>query len=189
MGSDITGFGADEIILDDLLQPDQAASESAKERVRSWVQSSVMTRFNDPNEGVLIIVEHRLAPDDLSATLEATGLYFPLKLPLIAEEAEHFTRLGRTLMRRKPGDVLNPARMSKEQANELQKTLARHIFLSQYQQRPEAGGSGMLEVEQSPALRPELHAKVRFQNSLLGYWRDHQRQRQRVHQMGHPARS
>jgi predicted phage terminase large subunit-like protein len=164
VGSDITGFGADEIILDDLLQPDKAASESAKERVRSWVQSSVMTRFNDPNNGVLIVVEHRLAPDDLSATLEVTGLYFTLKLPLIAEEPEHFVHQGRTVMRRKPGDVLNPARMNEEQAAELQKTLARHIYLSQYQQRPEAGGSGMLQANKIPrynlACPPEFDFKI-----------------------------
>ena len=164
VGSDITGFGADDIILDDLLQPDQAASESTKERVRSWVQSSVMTRFNKPNEGALIVVEHRLAPDDLSATLKSTGLYFTLKLPLIAEDTIKFTRPGRTLMRRAPGDVLNPARMNDEQAAELQKTLARHIFLSQYQQRPEAGGSGMLQVGKIPRYDltrpPEFDLKI-----------------------------
>ena len=73
VGSDITGFGADEIIIDDPMEPNQAASELAKERVRSWVQSSVLTRFNDPTRGVLMLVMHRLAPDDLSATLEDTG--------------------------------------------------------------------------------------------------------------------
>ena len=58
------------------MQPDEAASERVKEHVRSWVSNSVMTRFNDPTKGALILVMHRLAPDDLSATLsEALILY------------------------------------------------------------------------------------------------------------------
>ena len=76
VGSDITGFGADEIIIDDPLQPDEATSELMKQKLRDWVRSSVLTRFNDPSKGVLILVMHRIAPDDLSGTLEATGGYF-----------------------------------------------------------------------------------------------------------------
>jgi predicted phage terminase large subunit-like protein len=148
VGSDITGFGASEIILDDLLKPDQAASESAKERMRSWVQSSVLTRFNDPSSGILYVVEHRLAPDDLSGTLEATGLYFVLRLPLIATNDEPACRSkdGRILMHRQPGELLNERRMSAAQAAELKQTFPHHVFQSQYQQDPEAGGSGMLNL-------------------------------------------
>lgn len=90
------------------MQPDDAASEHAKERLRSWVFNSVLTRFNDAPTGALILVMHRLAPDDLSATLEP-GADFVLKLPLIAEKKEEYTCRGRTTMYRKPGDVLNPS--------------------------------------------------------------------------------
>lgn len=146
-GSDITGFGADEIIIDDPMQPDEAASETAKEKVRSWVQSSVLTRFNDPKKGVLILVMHRLAPDDLSATMEATGAYFVLKLPLIAEETEKFVSTsGKRLLYRKPGEVLNPGRASQEDVARIKAETAPHVFASQYQQRPVAGGSGMLSI-------------------------------------------
>ena len=74
VGSDITGFGADEIVIDDPLQPDDAVSELAKQKVREWVQTSVLTRFNDPAKGILILVMHRLVPDDLSHTLQASGI-------------------------------------------------------------------------------------------------------------------
>jgi hypothetical protein len=37
VGSDITGFGADEIIIDDPVQPEDALSERSKPRVRDWV--------------------------------------------------------------------------------------------------------------------------------------------------------
>ena len=103
VGSDITGFGADVIIIDDPMQPDDAASEQTKEKLRSWISSSVLTRFNDPTRGVLILVMHRLAPDDLSATLEPQA-DFVLKLPLVAEPGERgYQHNGRLLMRRQPG--------------------------------------------------------------------------------------
>ena len=51
VGSDITGFGADEIIIDDPVQPEDALSERVKQQLRDWVNSSVYTRFNDPSQG------------------------------------------------------------------------------------------------------------------------------------------
>ncbi len=146
VGSDITGFGADVIILDDPMQPDDAASEKAKERLRSWVFNSVLTRFNDAPTGALILVMHRLAPDDLSATLEP-NTDFVLKLPLIAEKEEEYLRHGKMTMHRRPGDVLNPARMTTEDAAKLKANLPGYVWDGQYQQRPTAGGSGMLSVE------------------------------------------
>ena len=85
VGSDITGFGADEIIIDDPVQPEDVHSERVMQKVRDWVESSVRTRFNDPSKGAMILVMHRLAPDDLSGTLEPYA-DFVLKLPLIAEK-------------------------------------------------------------------------------------------------------
>lgn len=146
VGSDITGFGADEIIVDDPMQPDDAASERAKERVRSWLFNSVLTRFNDPTTGALILVMHRLAPDDLSATLESNA-DFVLKLPLVAEKAEKFTWEDRSIFHREPGEVLNPRRISPEDAAELKRSLPGYVWDGQYQQRPTAGGTGMLSVE------------------------------------------
>jgi len=146
VGSDITGFGADEIIIDDPMQPEDAASERSKERVRAWVQSSVLTRFNDPRNGALILVMHRLAPDDLSATMKAQA-DLVLELPLVACKAEVFKSQGRLLMRRSPGDILNPARMSDKDVERLKASLPRHVWDGQYQQQPSVGGSGMLSIE------------------------------------------
>jgi len=163
VGSDITGFGADIIILDDPMQPDDAASEKAKERLRSWVFNSVLTRFNDAPTGALILVMHRLAPDDLSATLEPSA-DFVLKLPLIAEQEEKYLRHGRTTMYRRPGDVLNPARMTPENAAKLKANLPGYVWDGQYQQRPTAGGSGMLSVERFQ--RFDLSKPPKFELSI-----------------------
>lgn len=144
-GSDITGFGADEIIIDDPMQPDEAGSEKRKQDIRSWVHSSVMTRFNDPGRGVLMLVMHRLSPDDLSGTMEPSA-DFVLKLPLVDTAGQHFTRKGKTLLKRSKGDVLNPLRMSDKDVEGLKAALPKHVFDSQYQQQPTVGGSGMISL-------------------------------------------
>jgi hypothetical protein len=99
VGSDITGFGADQIIIDDPVQPEDVYSERVMQKTRDWVEISVRTRFNDPSKGPMILIMHRLAPDDLSGALELHADYV-LKLPLIAEKPESFSYEGRVIMRR-----------------------------------------------------------------------------------------
>jgi hypothetical protein len=146
VGSDITGFGADEIIIDDPVQPEDALSERVKQQLRDWVNSSVYTRFNDPSKGALVLVMHRLAPDDLSVTIEPYA-DIVLKLPLIAEELEHYTYQDRTIMLREPGEALNPSRLSVADIEALKARIAPHVFASQYQQRPATGGTGYCSIE------------------------------------------
>jgi hypothetical protein len=146
VGSDITGFGADEIIIDDPVQPEDALSERVKQQLRDWVNSSVYTRFNDPSKGALVLVMHRLAPDDLAGTIEPSADYV-LKLPLIAEKTDDYTFRGKTIMRREPGEPLNPSRLNAADIEALKARIAPHVFASQYQQRPEAGGTGYCSIE------------------------------------------
>ena len=50
-------------------------------------------------------------------------------------------------MDREPGEVLNPSRMSIAEGKALKARIAPHVFASQYQQRPEAGGTGYCSIE------------------------------------------
>jgi hypothetical protein len=109
VGSDITGFRATEIIVDDPIEPEEGSSELAKEKLRSWISSSVLTRFEDNAKNVFILVMHRVAPDDLAGTLRAQGDYFTLSLPLVAEKEETFASRGDIIMTRQPGELLHQA--------------------------------------------------------------------------------
>jgi predicted phage terminase large subunit-like protein len=51
------------------------------------------------------------------------------------------------MMRREPGEPLNPSRLSVAEIDTLKARIAPHVFLSQYQQRPEAGGSGYCSID------------------------------------------
>jgi phage terminase large subunit-like protein len=147
VGSDITGFRATEIIVDDPIEPEEGSSELAKEKLRSWISSSVLTRFEDNAKNVFILVMHRVAPDDLAGTLQAQDGYFTLSLPLVAEEEEMFRSRGHTIMTRQPGELLHPGRMTPEELERLKREISPHAYASQYQQRPVFGGSGMCSID------------------------------------------
>ena len=95
VGSDITGFRPTEIIVDDPIEPEKGSSELAKEKIRSWISSSVLTRFEDNAKNVFILVMHRVAPDDLAGTLQMQDGYFTLSLLLVAEQEEAFCCVAR----------------------------------------------------------------------------------------------
>jgi hypothetical protein len=147
VGSDITGFRPTEIIVDDPIEPEAGSSELVKQKLRSWISSSVLTRFEDNAKNVFILVMHRIAPDDLAGTLQDQSDYFVLSLPLVAEEEETFRSRGDVIMTRQPGELLHPGRMTPEQLERLKREISPHAFASQYQQRPVLGGSGMCSVE------------------------------------------
>ena len=50
-------------------------------------------------------------------------------------------------MRREPGEPLNPRRVSVAEIEALKARIAPNVFASQYQQRPEAGGTGYCSIE------------------------------------------
>jgi len=60
--SDITGFRPNGILLDDPMEPLDAYSELAKEKLRTWISSSVITRFEDNSKSLFVLVMHRVAP-------------------------------------------------------------------------------------------------------------------------------
>ena len=105
VGSDIAGFRANCIILDDLMQPDEAHNAAAKQKVMDWYVGNIAQRLLE--NGVIIVVMHRLSPDDFSGVLEETGNWHVLKLPLIHDENVNYIDLkGNVLWAAKRGDLL-----------------------------------------------------------------------------------
>lgn len=65
VGGPLTGRGADVIIIDDPLKPDEALSETRRTAVNDWFDNTLLSRLNSQNTGVIIIVMQRLHTDDL----------------------------------------------------------------------------------------------------------------------------
>jgi hypothetical protein len=65
VGGVLTGRGADLLILDDPLKPDEALSETRRNGVNEWFDHTLLSRLNDKAAGCIIIIMQRLHQDDL----------------------------------------------------------------------------------------------------------------------------
>lgn len=136
IGGTLTGRGADIIIIDDPLKPEEALSETARSKVISWYNSTLTSRLNDKEKGVIIVVMQRLHQDDLVGHLLDKGGWQHLDLPAIAVEDQVIRLGGGALYHRAAGDVLHPERESLATLDRLKAQHGSLTFSAQYQQRP-----------------------------------------------------
>jgi hypothetical protein len=76
-----TGKGAHIIIVDDPFKAVEAASDAVRNSVYDWFKGSLMTRFDNPAEGAVIVVMQRLHQDDLVGRLRDEGGWEYLAMP------------------------------------------------------------------------------------------------------------
>lgn len=65
VGGVLTGRGADFIIIDDPLKPDEALSDTQRASVNQWYDNTLYSRLNNKGTGCIIIIMQRLHEDDL----------------------------------------------------------------------------------------------------------------------------
>jgi predicted phage terminase large subunit-like protein len=150
VGGGLTGRGADLIILDDPLKPDDAMSETARKAVNDWYDNTLLSRLNDKEKGVIIIVMQRLHQDDLVGHVLEQGGWEVLSFPAIAEEDERFSFeniFGRSCFNRRRGESLHPERESLETLAGIRSTMGEYNFSSQYQQRPIPVGGAIVKLD------------------------------------------
>jgi len=139
VGGVLTGRGADVIIIDDPLKPDQALSEVGRKAVNEWYDNTLLSRLNNKSTGCIIIVMQRLHQDDLVGHVLSQDDWTILSFPAIAEEAElvpYATPYGARHFVRHFGEALHPARESLQEYHLMRGRIGLYNFSSQYQQRP-----------------------------------------------------
>jgi len=150
VGGVLTGRGADLIILDDPLKPDDAFSETRRNAVNEWYDHSLLSRLNNKGTGTIIIVMQRLHQDDLVGHVMEQEEWEVLSFPAIAEEDElHLIEspLGRRQWQRKKGEALQPERESLLVLKNMRQTIGAYNFASQYQQSPTPVGGAIIKTE------------------------------------------
>ncbi|HEV2551570.1 MAG TPA: phage terminase large subunit [Stellaceae bacterium] len=150
VGGMLTGRGADLIIIDDPLKPDEAVSDVARAAVNGWYDNTLYSRLNDKKTGAIIIVAQRLHEDDLVGHVLRQEPWQVLSFPAIAEEDEDFTvttPYGRWRYSRKIGKALHPEREPLEALERIRQTIGPYNFAGQYQQTPAPLGGGMIKQE------------------------------------------
>jgi predicted phage terminase large subunit-like protein len=139
VGGVLTGRGADLILIDDPIKPDEALSESRRTAVNDWYDGTLLSRLNSKETGAIVIVMQRLHQDDLVGHVLEQGGWEVLSFPAIAEQDEvhHFETLrGARSFQRKAGAALHPARENLATLAMMRSNIGEYNFQSQYQQTP-----------------------------------------------------
>ncbi len=136
IGGTLTGRGADFIIIDDPLKASEAASEVSRKQVHDWYSSTLATRLDDKDKGVIVVVMQRLHEEDLAGHLLSSGNWSHLDLPAVAiEDARIPVGEGEYYYRRE-GEVLHAEREPRAILDAIKSELGSLAFSAQYQQRP-----------------------------------------------------
>ncbi len=150
VGGVLTGRGADYIVIDDPLKPDEAVSQTSRQSVNSWYDHTLCSRLNNKTTGCIVIVMQRLHEDDLVGHVLEQEDWELLRLPAIAEEDETHqieSIISTRTVRRRAGEALHPERESLEVLGNLRRTMGEYNFAAQYQQAPAPLGGGMIKAE------------------------------------------
>jgi predicted phage terminase large subunit-like protein len=167
VGGVLTGRGADIIIIDDPLKPDEALSESRRNAVNEWYDHTLLSRLNDKQRGCIIIIMQRLHQDDLVGHVLDQEDWEMLVFPAITERDEVHeivSPLGRRLFKREVGDVLHPERESSATLAQIRQTIGEYNFSAQYQQNPTPLGGAIIKTAwllyYEPGERPERFSQI-----------------------------
>lgn len=153
-GGTITGYGAGKmrpgfggaIIVDDPHKADEASSDTMRENVIDWFQSTLESRTNSPDTPIIVIMQ-RLHQDDLSGWLLNGGN---------GEEWEHLCIPAI----RPDGSALWPFKHSIERLRQMEAANAYH-FAGQYLQRPAPLEGGVIKPDAMPVLQ-EIPDRTNF---------------------------
>lgn len=145
VGGTATGKGGDALILDDPLNPDQAASDVERKSTNDWVDNTLRSRMNDMANDVIVVVMQRLHEVDTTGYLlmQNPGRFIHVSIPLEEEGVKtpdglcakqyDFPVSGKTVWRR-PGDILMPDKFPPAAIEALK--VLRLVWAGQFQQRP-----------------------------------------------------
>ena len=139
-GGQITGFGAGSvsdngfagaILIDDPLKPDDANSDTVRNRMNERFNTTIKTRVNNSNTPIIIIMQ-RLHEDDMSGFLLDNGSehdFFHLCLPALNEDGPS---------EYDPREVGEALWLNKHKAKDLEamRIAAAGTYAGQFQQRP-----------------------------------------------------
>ena len=150
IGAAVTGEGGSIIVVDDPNAANEAFSEATIQSTIDWWDGTMSTRLNDAKTGAYIIIQQRLAEDDLTGHIlsKDVGEWTHLCLPMRYEPDRAFvTNIGWKDPRSIPGEMLWPERFGDREVTLLEKQLGPFAAAGQLQQRPEPAGGGVIKRE------------------------------------------
>jgi hypothetical protein len=83
-GGLLTGRGANIILIDDPLKPEEAISDTQRQAANDWFSHTLYSRQNDKRSGAIVIIMQRLHEDDLVGHVLAQEPWEVVCFPAIA---------------------------------------------------------------------------------------------------------
>src|SRR5467141_184278 len=149
-GGVLTGRGADIIVIDDPLKPEEALSEAQRQAANEWYDHTLYSRLNDKRYGAIVIVMQRLHEDDLVGHVLGQEQWEVVRFPAIAETDEEHqieTIWEAQCFTRRQGEALHPDREPLDILDRIRQTIGEYNFAGQYQQTPAPLGGGLVKAE------------------------------------------
>jgi predicted phage terminase large subunit-like protein len=166
-GGVLTGRGADIILIDDPLKPEEALSDARRQATNEWYDHTLYSRQNDKRHGAIVVIMQRLHEDDLVGHVLGQEEWEVVRFPAIAEadEVHDIETIWRPRsFTRRQGDALHPEREPLDTLDRIRRTLGEYNFAGQYQQTPAPLGGGMVKAEwfkrYAPNNRPESFERI-----------------------------
>lgn len=148
VGATVTGFGGDFLILDDPLKPDEAVSDTMRQKCNDWINQTFLSRANDPQKNCLVLVMQRLHEDDPSGKLlsmqEQLGKFDHLILPAEFEKKTTIITPKNTYIKQE-GELLHKDRFDEKEIAEKRLLMGSYAYAGQYLQRPAPIGGGIIK--------------------------------------------
>jgi predicted phage terminase large subunit-like protein len=147
-GGVLTGRGADIILIDDPLKPEDALSKALRQACNEWFVHTLYSRLNDKRSGAIVIIMQRLHEDDLVGHVLAQEPWEVVSFPAIAEVDEVHrieTIWEPRCFTRRPGEALHPEREPLDTLERIRRTIGEYNFAGQYQQAPAPLGGGLVK--------------------------------------------
>lgn len=163
VGGTLTGMGADVIIVDDPMKPDEALSDVERAKANAWARHTLFTRLNKKSDDRIVIVQQRLHEDDMIGHVREIAGFELISFAAIALDDEVHaiqTPFGTLTHARKAGEALHPEREPLAVLEKQRALLGTEFFAAQYLQSPTPPGGGMVktawfnryDLAQKPAL-------------------------------------
>lgn len=136
------------IIIDDPNAANEVSSEATIQSTLDWWTGTMSTRLNDPRTGAFVIIQQRLAENDLTGHIleKNQGEWQHLCIPARYERDRAFkTSIGWEDPRTVEGELFWPERFDEEQTKNLERELGPFLASGQLQQRPEPQGGGIIK--------------------------------------------
>lgn len=143
-----TGFGGNIFVVDDANAANEAFSEAAIREVIDWWDQTASTRLNDLDSGAFVIIQQRLAENDLTGHVleQNIGDWDLLMLPMHYDpDRIVVTSIGWKDPRQIEGELLWPERFPEKAVKALEQTLGPFAAAGQLEQSPKPKGGGVIK--------------------------------------------